>query len=92
MPLPFELPFEQVEAELDTCVDEVFSALQSEFLTLPRGEGFIEYPIFEQGYEALKRATHGFRNCTADTMTTAIYQTPVALIVLRAMLGFTPPE
>jgi hypothetical protein len=92
MPFPFELPFEAVEADLDTCVDAVFGALQSEFLTLPKGEGFIDYPVFEQGYEALKRATGGFRHCAVETVTAAVYQTPVALIVLRAMLGFTPPE
>ena len=29
--------------------------------TLPKGPGFIEYPVFERGYEALKRATRDFR-------------------------------
>ena len=59
MPFPFEIPFAELEANLDLYVDEVFAALRSEFLTLPRGEGFIDYPVFEQGYEALKRATGG---------------------------------
>ncbi len=66
MPFPFEVPFEQVRAELDTYVDEVFGALQSEFLTLPKGAGFLEYPTFEQGYELLKRITNGFREVSAD--------------------------
>jgi hypothetical protein len=53
MTFPFEVPFEQVQANLDIYVDEVFGKLRSEFLTLPRGEGFVEYPVFEQGYEIL---------------------------------------
>jgi len=92
MPYPFEVPFAQVEADLDTFVDEVFSALQSEFLTLPRGDGFIEYPVFEQGYEALKQATRGFQEMPADSVTDIVFQLPIIFIVLRTMLGFTPPE
>ena len=65
MPFPFEVPFKRVQADLDTYVNEVFGALHSEFLTLPKGQGFIEYPVFEQGYEALKRVTGGFRNLSA---------------------------
>lgn len=92
MPFPFEVPFEQVRAQLDTYVDEVFGALQSEFLTLPKGAGFIEYPAFEQAYEALKRITQGFREVSPELTVQAIYQTPLVFIVLRTILGFTPPE
>jgi hypothetical protein len=92
MPFPFERPFDRVRSELDDCVDEVFGALQSEFLSMPKGEGFVDYPVFEQGYEVLKRATGGFRNWSREVVVGAVYQTPVVLIVLRAMLGFTPPE
>ncbi|MBC6406548.1 MAG: hypothetical protein GDA41_12705 [Rhodospirillales bacterium] len=92
MPFPFEAPFEAVEADLDNYVDAVFGALRSEFLTLPRGDGFIDYPVFERGYEALKRATDGFRNLTPEQIIETLYQVPIAFIVLRTMLGFTPPE
>lgn len=92
MPFPFEVRFESLEADLDTYVDEVFGALRSEFLTLPKGEGFVEYPVFEQGYEALKRATGGFRNLSAESVIETVYRVPIAFIALRAILGFTPPE
>jgi hypothetical protein len=92
MPFPFEIPFEEVREDLDTYVDEVFAALRSEFLTLPRGEGFIDYPVFEQGYEALKQVTSGFRNLPAESVAETVYRVPVALVVLRSILGFTPPE
>ncbi|HEX4081075.1 MAG TPA: hypothetical protein VHX61_19605 [Rhizomicrobium sp.] len=92
MPFPFELAYEELVAQLDACVDAVFGALRSEFLDMPKGQGFIEYPVFEQGYEALKRTTGGFRNLSPDPVFETVNQTPIALIVLRAMLGLTPPE
>ena len=92
MSFPFEVSFAEVEASLDVYVDEVFSALRSEFLSLPKGEGFIDYPIFEQGYEALKRVTGGFRDLSPEPVLNTVYQVPIAFTVLRAMLGFTPPE
>jgi hypothetical protein len=48
---PFEVSFEEVQSNLDNFVDAVFGALRSEFLTLPKGEGFLEYPVFESGYD-----------------------------------------
>jgi hypothetical protein len=89
---PFEVPYEELVAHIDDYVDRVFSALRSEFLSLPKGEGFIEYPVFEDGYEALKRSTHGFVVLTIDAVMEAIREKPVALIVLRAILGLSPPE
>jgi hypothetical protein len=92
MPFPFEVPFEQVRADPDTYIDAVFDCLQSAFMTLPKGFGFIEYPAFEQGYEELKRATGNFRDVAPSAVLDAVRRAPVALIVLRTMLGFTPPE
>ena len=74
MPFPFEVSFEEVEADLDTFVDAVVGALRSEFLTMPKGDGFVEYPAFERGYETLKRTTGGFRKLTPETTMEAVYQ------------------
>lgn len=92
MPFPFEVPFKAVEADLDTFVDAVFDSLHSEFLTMPKGEGFVEYPVFVRGYETLKRTTRGFHEVTPDAVIDAVYETPIAFTVLRTVLGFTPPE
>jgi len=92
MPYPFEVPFAEIQANLDGYVDEVFSCLTSEFLVMPKGPGFVEFPIFDAGYEALKRATHNFRQVNPETILPAVYETPIVLIVLRCILGFTPPE
>ena len=92
MTFPFEVGFDEVRSNLDACVDAVFECLESEFLVMPKGAGFVEFPAFEAGYEALKRATGNFRNVAPARVTPAVSETPIALIVLRCMLGFTPPE
>jgi hypothetical protein len=39
---PFESDFDVVQGRLDEFVSAVVSSLQSEFLILPKGEGFVE--------------------------------------------------
>ncbi|MBK5942249.1 hypothetical protein [Halochromatium roseum] len=92
MPYPFETPFDEIQTNLDQYVDEVFACLTSEFLVMPKGPGFVEFAIFDTGYEALKRATRNFNQVTPETILPAVYETPITLIVLRCILGFTPPE
>lgn len=92
MPFPFEVAFTQVEANLDAFVDEVFGALQSEFLNLPKGAGFVDYSTFSMGYEELKATTKDFRNLSSEPIVAAIYRAPISFIVLRTILGLTPPE
>ncbi|MEW6218519.1 MAG: hypothetical protein AB1634_03175 [Thermodesulfobacteriota bacterium] len=89
---PFEVPFEEVRTDPERFVSSVFACLASEFLVMPKGDGFVDYPLFEQGYEALKRATRGFAIFSPTEILSVARSTPIALIVLRAMLGFTPPE
>ncbi len=92
MPFPFEADFEDIQGNIDRYVDEVFACLESEFLVMPKGPGFVEFPIFEKGYEALKRATRNFEIVRPDAILPTVYDTPIALVVLRCILGFTPPE
>ena len=88
MPSPLEIPFEKVLANIDKAVDAVFSCLQSEFMVLPKGKGFVEFPIFEKGYKALRKSTGGFGNVSPDTVMPVVLELPISLIVLRTMLGF----
>ncbi len=92
MPFPFEVPFDEVRDHLDGFVDAVFGSLESEFLVMPRGDGFVDFATFEAGYERLKRETSGFREVTPEQVAEAVLEQPISLIVLRCMLGFTPPE
>ena len=49
MKYPFEADYQEILADPDSFVTAVFSTLASEFLVLPKGEGFVEYPQFEAG-------------------------------------------
>jgi hypothetical protein len=90
--LPFEASFDDLREHVDTYVSAVFSLLESEFLLLPKGKGFVEYPAFEQAYERLKKATGEFERLSPEIVLACVMETPLVLVVLRAMLGFTPPE
>ncbi|AGL03903.1 hypothetical protein [Desulfoscipio gibsoniae] len=92
MKYPFEVSFPLIEANPDVYISAVFSCLESEFLVLPKGNGFIDYAVFERGYESLKRVTSGFQNIDPVSIIKAAFQNPMIIIVLRTMLGFTPPE
>ena len=92
MKFPFEVPFDEVTAAPEPFVDAVFSSLASEFLVMPKGEGFVEYADFVSGYEELKKATASFTKLDPGTLIPLVGRFPICLIVLRAMLGFTPPE
>ena len=92
MRFPFEVSMSELEGDLDAYVDAVFSSLVSEFLVLPKGPGFVDYQAFEGSYQALKQATRGFSDLQPDAVLHVIQEAPLGLIVLRTMLGFTPPE
>ena len=92
MKYPFEATVAEIAAKPDSFVDAVFSCLTSDFLTMPRGDGFVPFPVFETGYEVLKQGTKGFSAITEQTVYEIIITCPIAFVVLRAMLGFTPPE
>lgn len=89
---PFEVSLEEILRDPESYVDAVFSCLESEFLVMPKGAGFVEYPVFERGYEALKAATTGFSMLDPDKIFPVAVSEPISIVVLRAMLGFTPPE
>ena len=92
MPLRFSGDFLPDDPAIDLFIDEVFSELKSGFLELPKGKGFVEYSDFETGYQSLKKATVGFTNLDTAAIRSAVYSTPISLVVLRAILGFTPSE
>lgn len=89
---PFEVPFNEILRDAEQYVDIVFSCLESEFLIMPKGIGFVEYPLFERGYEALKTATKGFSDFVPDRVMPVTLSEPISIVVLRTILGFTPPE
>lgn len=92
MPLRFEIDYCDPAIAWDPLVDEVFGELKSSFIQMPKGEGFIDYPTFEKGYQTLKRCTDAFASVTPETVLAAVREAPISFIVFRCILGFTPPE
>lgn len=89
---PFEASIDEIVKDADSYIDAVFSCLESEFLVMPKGMGFVEYAAFERGYEALKSATKGFSEFEPEKVLQTAISEPISIVVIRAMLGFTPPE
>jgi hypothetical protein len=92
MKYPFEADLQEILTSPDGFVDAVFSSLESEFLILPKGPGFIDYPAFETAYEELKKVTANFSQLPCDQIINLVTSTPLCLLVIRSILGFTPPE
>ena len=89
---PFNADYSEIESEPDAFVDAVFDTLQSSFLLLPRGPAFVNYQDFQQAYEVLKRHTAAFTTVEIGSVMAALTTDALALVILRTMLGFTPPE
>lgn len=92
MPLSFEASPDELAASIESYVDAVYRGLSSGFIAMPKGEGFVDYAVFEAGYEALKKVTNGFGTLAPEPILDTIVALPICFVVLRTMLGFTPPE
>ncbi len=92
MPRPFEVDAEYLASHLDEMVDSVFGDLESQFLVLPKGPNFVEYADFQNAYEVLKRRTDAFRTVTPDTIWASVREDGLSFVVIRTILGFSPPE
>lgn len=92
MPHPFEVDNAYLSAHLDEFVDVVFADIQSQFLVLPKGPNFVEYARFQTAYEVLKRETAAFAAFTDKTVWAALREDSMAYLVLRTILGLSPPE
>ncbi|NIP24278.1 MAG: hypothetical protein GWO38_10780 [Phycisphaerae bacterium] len=89
---PFESTYAEIETSEDIFIDAVFGSLQSSFLLLPRGPGFLTYQDFQEAYEVLKRHTAAFTDVESEKVMGALEEDMLAFVVLRTILGFTPPE
>lgn len=78
---PFEAALDDILRDPEPYVDAVFSCLESEFLVMPKGAGFIDYPVFERGYEALKAATNGFSLLDPKSVMEVAASEPISIVV-----------
>lgn len=89
---PFEVSREELLGDLDAFVDATYADLESSFLVMPKGKNFVEYTRFRDAYEVLKRHTAAFAEFTPAKVLEAMREDALTFVVLRAILGMTPPE
>jgi len=92
LPHPFEVDFEYLQAHLDKMVDVTFGDIQSQFLVMPRGSHFVEFADFQAAYEVLKQETAAFKKFDDIRVWQALRRDGLAFLVLRMILGTSPPE
>jgi len=92
MPLPFDATNDELVRRIDEYIDEVMASLESEFLVMPRGPGFVEYARFSAAYEVLRRSTGDFSHTADAQLSQAVDNDNLVLVVIRSILGFTPSE
>jgi hypothetical protein len=73
-------------------VDVTFADIQSQFLMMPRGQNFIEFPSFQDAYEVLKQETDAFARFNDATVWGALRRNALVFVVVRTILGVSPPE
>lgn len=89
---PYQVAPSDIPAHLGELVQATFDDLTSQFMLLPKGPTFLDYPDFRAGYEALRKHTDGFTALDVDRCWSAVRQNATAGIVLRTIVGVTPPE
>ncbi len=89
---PFQASPQQLKGNLDRYVDVVVGSLQSYYLVMPKTGKFLEYERFGSAYQVLAKHTKGFERFSLDTVLSAITEDPVVFVVLRSILGLSPPE
>lgn len=92
MPHPFEIDPADLTAHIEQMVDVTFADIRSQFLLMPRGQNFVEFSSFQEAYEALKQETSAFEHFDDETVWRSLERNALAFVVVRTMLGISPPE
>ena len=92
MSRPFEVSSGDLQNRLEEFVDATFSDIQSQFLVLPIGDNFVEYSEFQSAYEVLRRRTNAFADFSESSVWSALRENSLSFVVVRTMLGMSPPE
>lgn len=89
---PFEVPPAEIESRIEEFVDVTVRSLSSFYLELPRGDNFLEYEPFQAAFDDLRIATGDFKALDRAAVWEAVRKNSLVLVVLRCILGLSPPE
>ncbi len=88
----FRATTDQLVSNADGYIDQFVDSLQSFFLIMPRGPTFVSQTQFQAAYDRLFADTRGFRDLSPESALKAVRADALVLVVLRSILGFSPPE
>lgn len=80
------------EEQVAHIAENVVASLRSSFLVMPRGERFLEFEGFAEAFRTLHRVTDGFLDWTTNALEQAVNYDPRCFVVVRTIVGLTPPE
>ena len=89
---PFEATEEQLQINIEHYIDGFINSLQSFFMVMPRGSDFLEFARFQKAYDTLSEHTEDFHDFSEQAALSATQEDPLVLVVLRTILGLSPPE
>src|SRR2546428_11849011 len=89
---PFQVSADQLEEHLEGFVTATMGSLSSFYLELPRGGSFLDYEPFREAYNELRTATADFTALDRHSVREAAENNSLVLVVLRCIVGLTPPE
>jgi hypothetical protein len=88
----FEASLEELSNNLDTYADLFAADLQSFFFVMPKGDDFLSFARFREAYLALAESTESFATLTTANIEAAVRRDALAFVVIRTILGLSPPE
>lgn len=83
---------EPTDANVDSMIQSVRDSVQPIFLTLPKGTGYIERDRFKDAYDTLVEHTDGFTQWDFKSVWSAYQDDKLVFVIVRTILGVTPPE
>lgn len=89
---PFEVNSQYLNDHIEEMAEITISDLTSQSLLLPKGESFLDYRGFRDGYGVLYRHTNAFDELTETSLWNALMEDSRVFCVVRSMLGMTPPD
>jgi len=89
---PFDADPSALARDIERYVDVTFASLASFYLELPRGRAFTSYDSFRQAYLRLESNTSRFAQLDPTAVLRAVREDAMVLVVLRCILGLSPPE
>ena len=82
----------QIPTRYHVRAESILDSLQSYFVDMPRGTGFLDASDFKKSFEGLRTATKQGLDFTPATVLVAVRDDSRAWVALRAIAGMTPPE